>query len=334
MEYIVHIGLPKTGSTSLQKALSNNREILHRHGVVYPKIGISGPDRAKHRGLRMVLKGVAPAQEGMTEDWIEKFHDETAGADICILSCEAFSGFRAPEAFTSLIPQDRTRVVMYVREPVAHTVSSYRNRVRFSNLTMSLWEFAQFFKPRFSGVAERWAAVFGRKNILISLYERDRINWDIVSDFANLIGLKELGESLPAMHAYELNPSITGNLLFVKRVMNNFINRKESRSVGGEINDLAYLDRAFIGKMPVNQETVDLIAHRYHEDLQNLERRFGVSIRPRGKPIEAAPYPDPGNLRRDFTRILDFARERNGKLAPLLERMNGMFAKILEHYRA
>ena len=326
MEYILHIGLAKTGSSSLQNALVDNREILRRYGVAYPVTGISRPYGSnKHQGLFMVLNGSVPGQVGMNEDWVERFHADTAGADICILSCEGVSMFCKPEAVTSLLPRDRTRIVMYVREPVAYVASMYRQQVKGRNMTKSLRDFALQHRPRFFPVAEQWAAVFGRENVVIRLYSRDNVDWDIVADFASLIGLKELGDAFPC-HVYERNPGIAGNLLFVKRILNFFISGEESKSksIRNEMVKLTHLDRNFRGKIPVDQETVDLIAHRFREDHEKLEKHYGVSVSPRQKPVDAPPCPDLGNLGRDFSRILAFSRERNGQLTQFLERMIGM----------
>ena len=72
MECILHIGLPKTGTTSLQAALSENRESLLRHGVVYPETGLNG--NGKHKGLlNAVLTDVDTERFGMPKDWVERF---------------------------------------------------------------------------------------------------------------------------------------------------------------------------------------------------------------------------------------------------------------------
>ena len=291
--------------------------------MVYPEM--RDPACAQQKKLLKVLNGVDPQKVGLTEDWLERFHAETTGADICILSGEGFWSLPKPEEFSSLIPRDRTRVVMYLREPVAHVDSMYRQKVKRHDFTKSLMEYAQSYKPCIFPAAERWAANFGRENVLIRPYDRDGGKWDIVSDFANLIELKELGD-IVSSHEFELNPSLAGNLLFIKRAMNRIMTRKENKAIQNEFRELIYLDDTFRGKIPIDQEIVDLIAHRCQEDLVGLERRFGVSIRPRDKPIEAPPCPDLNNLESDFERILAFARERNGKLAPLLDRMAGMFA--------
>ena len=328
MEYILHIGLPKTGSSSLQNVLVNNRNILRRHGVIYPKTGI--PHLAKkHEGLFWVMQGIDPVLVGMENDWVKRFHAETADADVCILSDECFWRLPDPEIFTTLVSRDRTRVVMYVREPVSHVVSMYRQKVKSSNMTKSLWDFVQSYKPSFFNAAKRWEAVFGSESVMIRPNDINCGRWDIVSDFANLIGVKELADTLP-IHIHKMNLGIAGNLLFVKRVLNLFITLEEgrNRAFRKEIRELEKLDPAFLGKIPVDQRTVDLILHQCQEYLEGIEKHYGVSIRLRQKPIIAPPCPDLGYLGRDFERIHGFAREKNGHFAQFLGRMAGVFAKV------
>ena len=81
MECVLRIGLPKTGSTSLQAALSENRPALLRHGVVYPETGTTSKCKRKHKGLHDVFRGIRPARAGMPEDRVERFKAETACAE-------------------------------------------------------------------------------------------------------------------------------------------------------------------------------------------------------------------------------------------------------------
>ena len=66
--------------------MADNRESLRRHGFVYPETGLWVKQRAKHIELSMALNGASPGDVGMTEDWIDRFRAETAGADFCVLS--------------------------------------------------------------------------------------------------------------------------------------------------------------------------------------------------------------------------------------------------------
>ncbi len=50
-QLIIHAGFPKTGTTSLQEALSANRQILLANGIYYPHAGDHYPhmgDKAHH----------------------------------------------------------------------------------------------------------------------------------------------------------------------------------------------------------------------------------------------------------------------------------------------
>lgn len=332
MEYIVHIGLPKTGSTSLQAACSNNRETLRRNGVAYPHIGCSGAStQLHHKSLLDVLSGVSARQAYLPDNWVEGFHAETAGADVCVVSCEGFSYLPDPEVTANFFPRRRTRVLMYVREPVEYVVSVYKQRVKTTNMTINFRNFAETYRLPYLVVSEKWGRVYGRENVVIRQIDRNADHPDIVADFANLLGL-ELDDAFPS-RKYEMNPGIAGNLLFVKRILNFFITPEDCFinqngyhiDLGTETRNLTKLHPGFSGKIPVDQETVDLIASRSRQDLETLERRFDLSVSSRGKPVEASPCPDRERLAEDFALILAGARERKGNLAPLLERVAGMF---------
>ena len=319
MEFILHVGVAKTGSTSLQRALADNRETLRRHGVIYPMIN-------DHLALWSVLRGVAPKQVGMSEYWFERFKAEIAGADICVLSHEVAWRSEKLEILASMFPRCRIKVVIYVREPVAHCVSRYRHEVKNGTTAMSLQEFAQLYTPVFFSAAERMAGFYGKENVVIrqsGSYGGGQ--WDIVSDFANLIGL-ELDDAFPS-NEFKKNPGIAGNLLFIKRVLNCFNTRNEPITPNRrQVMKLANLDKSFLGKIPVDQDIVDLIAHRSRVSLESLDSHFRFILRVREKPVEALPCPNHGNLGRDFARILAWAKESKYPMATILERMAGTFA--------
>ena len=178
MEYILHIGLPKTGSTSLQKALWNNRGFLRQNGVIYP--GTLSEVRPKHKGLLVDLV----AGRLSIKDWERMIFEESGvGADVCVLSNENFSFMEKPELFASLIRPDRIRVVMYIREPVAYIASRYRHNLLAGNMTMRFWDFAKSYRLPYLSVAERWGRFIGRKRVEIRRNDYSDAKWNIVSDF-------------------------------------------------------------------------------------------------------------------------------------------------------
>ena len=327
VKYILHIGMPKTGTTSLQHAFLDHKETLRQRGVVYPNTGIQKNNvlgNARHHGIMEVLNGCDPELADMPVNWTEKFRKETAEAEICVVSSESFHRIHNPEIVLSLFPRDRTRVVIYLREPVGHVVSRFANRIRWRNSTMNLLDFAKFVHWSNLDIVDRWAKVFGSGNIALRLFDRRALRGgDIVADFANLVrpGLDDAFSD----REYEFSPTIAGNLLYFKSILNFFIDSDESISVEKEVTDMAKLDPDFHGALPVCRKTVDKIADMHRKDCEALEKRYGLSIEPRSEPIEGPAFPDRGKLAQDFARIQAKARANGGKLALFLDRMSDIF---------
>ena len=325
MKYVLHIGPNKTGTTSLQHAFNDNREALRGRGVEYP--GPAWGHIGQHKFAKF-SRGDDPEEIDLPGNWMERFRAETegSGAETCVVSSEIFFHDSDPEKVATLFPPGRTRIAIYLREPVSHSVSWYQQWVVNLDVSMSLLEFVDVETSPlfFSDTVRKWSDSFGRENVELRAYDRDALlNGNVVADFANLIqpGLEEMfsGQN----HVY--NPSIAGNLLFVKRMLNCFIDSKESRSVKLEMDELSKLDPSFIGRIPVDQAMVNKIASLRGRDIKALEENFGLRLEPRDKPFEAPAWPDQDRLAEDFARIFAEARAKEYKIVPLLERMTSMF---------
>lgn len=325
MKYVLHIGPNKTGTTSLQEAFDENREALRRRGVEYP--GRAWGHIGQHK-LAKFFRGDDPDDIDLPGNWMERFRAETdgSGAETCVVSSEIFFHDSDPDKVATLFPPGLTRIVTYLREPVSHAVSWYQQWVVNLDVSMSLLEFVdvETSSLSYSDTVRKWSDSFGRENVELRAYDRDALlNGNVVADFANLIqpGLEEIFSS----QNHASNPSIAGNLLFIKRMLNCFIDWKESRSVKPEMDELSKLDPSFIGTIPVDQETVNRIASRRRKDIQTLDEKFGLLLELRDKPFEAPVWPDQDRLADDFARIFAEARANEYKIVPLLERMANMF---------
>ena len=324
-EYVLHIGPPKTGTSSLQVAFRNNREALWRRGILYPGSFWGKPRERAHHKLARVINGEDAEQCGLPENWQEIFFDETADADICVLSSEFFSNIRNPEVVASLFPASRTRVVIYVREPVTHAVSTYQKNIKNLNLCFSFQEFSEFYRTPYLHLVDCWSGAFGRENVLLRPYDREVMRGgDIVADFANLVR-PEL-DMVFSGQEFARNSSVAGNLLFIKRVLNCFITLEEILSVRNEVAKLGEMDSSFIGSIPLDRESVERIRKSSKRDLELLMDRYGFPVNPRKNPITGPLYPDYEKLSHDYRRIKNAAKDRGGNLATLLGRMEYMFA--------
>lgn len=138
---ILHIGFPKTGSTSLQEWLSGSRVRLHQdHGICYPK-ALTNIRKAHHELIRF------PKTEKI-ELAADEILNEADGAEIIILSSEGWaeSDFNVTRlrAFLKHLDAKEVHVVCYVREHLDYMQSMWRERVHFRhNFTEPFYIFSE-----------------------------------------------------------------------------------------------------------------------------------------------------------------------------------------------
>lgn len=125
---LVHLGPPKTGTTSIQASLDQHRADLLTHGVRYPGTGL------RHRDAARALRGISPrgtraAPAGAWDDLVAEVR--TASARVCI-SAEELAGASPDQArrlVTDLGP-DRVHLLLAVRRLDRLLPSMWQQRVR------------------------------------------------------------------------------------------------------------------------------------------------------------------------------------------------------------
>ena len=100
MELVLHIGAPKTGTTSLQESLERGRTVLAEHGWHYPR-GMDG----HRRNHNMLAAHFRAGRCRYIRDWYERERQraEYRGCDRILLSAEELfrvaggAGFEEPQ---------------------------------------------------------------------------------------------------------------------------------------------------------------------------------------------------------------------------------------------
>lgn len=124
----LHIGLPKTGTTTIQHFLRINSAVLSRFGAIYPKAGRSY--EAHHQ--------IAMSLEGVPRDWVESSDLDTTleclrsevqqfGANKVILSSEIFTFVKNPGLIRETFQKDfELFVLIFLRRQDDWIESCYR----------------------------------------------------------------------------------------------------------------------------------------------------------------------------------------------------------------
>ena len=210
---IVHIGLPKCGSTTLQTFLDSNSEALSALSIDYPRLGRGV--RKAHHNLAHELKGRASRfdpQKGGVAEMVS--HLRATSHETTIISSESFAPCSAAGVaqFGEALSQvgQPVRVILIVRNLVDIAPSSYNEKVRFGAHTH---DFDTFFdhlvlKDKFNAFdyASRWANVFGWEALRVRLlHPKSLVGGDLIDDFLVQAGLDP---NSPAMRALSRQPRV------------------------------------------------------------------------------------------------------------------------------
>lgn len=192
----LHIGSGKTGTTSIQFMLSQNKEKLLENGYLYSTKGyLAEPN---HHDLVST-----PFDDKMWDKDKEKYKDllyifEKSSASTMIISTEKLLG--APAYYINnlktMFDSFDVKVVVYVRNQVDLLPSIYLQRQQdlTADYKKNFSGFFDFYKDVWGNdskiIIENWLTSFGRENILVRVYDKETLQGgDACADFAKVLGI-------------------------------------------------------------------------------------------------------------------------------------------------
>jgi hypothetical protein len=199
-EIFLHIGSPKTGTTSIQRTFFHQRKMLLQEGVLYPSIA------PKHFFLYAALLKEPHKFKAIscnTPEQAQKYLEEKKGVleselqnirvDKIIISSEELSilGQSEVEQLADYLKGlvEKVTVVCYVRDPVSYISSQTQQYIK-----NGIIRYSQDIgnEPFFNAkkVLTRFINAFGKENVKVRDFNRMALyKGDLLDDFANLIGL-------------------------------------------------------------------------------------------------------------------------------------------------
>jgi hypothetical protein len=211
-DLILHIGLSKTGSSSIQRVLASQREALQAQGVYMPQ----SPGWANHALLpaslvndKRILWGFHPGTwEGLTPsarldrfrlEWAAELASMPDWATRCVITAEQIGGLlRADDEVQRLADDLRphftsTQVVVYLRRQDQHAASAYSQWLRGGNLVdPSLPDGGpdEQVEYDYGAMLDRFARAFGDASMRPRIFARASLTGgDVVEDFLHLTGM-------------------------------------------------------------------------------------------------------------------------------------------------
>ena len=302
-ELVIHIGDQKTGTTSIQSALTHNAEALRARGVLYPFTG----KRINHRAEAMSLERGSPHAPRRDELWkrlATAARKAPAGSVLCI-SSERFE-LHDPRLLRAALEEHmpaalpRLRVAAYVRPHVARVTSSYAEAVKQGG---SLGPAAAYYdsvmrrNPARFHFAQRfgaWRDVFGDALEVRLMHRAHLHGGDVVADFLKTaLGGRAAIEDLDV--ADDANASLTAEELATLRVLHAALRAERGHQVaiskpfGWSMAPIFAAARAGGRKFALDRALAERIARDCDEDARVMDAEFVTDAPVMRELLRAAP---------------------------------------------
>lgn len=234
---IIHIGTEKTGTTSIQKCLSENRQVLLEHNIVYPHIGKRGDAHfdlvnaihpLDNNGRHMEFLPPVTHEANFFWDKLAEVIEKNKGKTI-VLSAEHFSsrlrhkGLGFMKAFFEKI-KIQPEILVYLRPQDEYIESSYSTQIKSGDSKEFKVIFSSYrqqpFRYDYMKLLDLWSEYFGKKSIKVIPYQKDVIGEDIRINILSFIGFNV--DKLDELNLSEshLNLKWNNSLLELARLTN------------------------------------------------------------------------------------------------------------------
>lgn len=121
---LLHAGTHKTGTTTIQRALSNSSDILRANGFYYPELEPEFTTKSFNHNKFAHAYADQPELEQSADAWSRRIFDQTKDGETVILSGESI--YRHVRGSAEIPAQERRRIYL---NKVAETLSAFRVEV-------------------------------------------------------------------------------------------------------------------------------------------------------------------------------------------------------------
>lgn len=343
---ILHIGTEKTGTTSIQKFLYENRIKLAANGVLFPEsAGFISNQNLVVYGKQAPEQDLAPPSLDVNDAaelavWKEQFAQIHASEVLAfqqyhenstiIYSAEHLQSRLTRVAEIKRIARllrpmfDQLEIVVYLRRQDLYALSAHSTSVRGGKQQGFSFETINANGPYYNyrRLLESWSEVFGEDTITVRLFEKPRlIGNDVVSDFHSVSNIDNLG--LELVRPPSVNEALSFTALCVLREFNK-LQESDSRLLGYEKSDIrAYLLDAVqgmqdsYGRILPSRSSALAFYERFEKDNQWVADKWlngvGFDMNFEMYPESASSEPVIAGLGTQLDRLVsEFSRSRNG----------------------
>ena len=224
---LIHIGMGRCGSSSIQHALTINRSELEANRILYPAIDIAY--NAQHSLSALKDEYVVSS----VQYWLETLDEfEKSECSTLLISSENLTHIAQElfDAIKQLLSGYSVKIIFITRNQRELLPSIYAQWTKAGIIFRSFKHFYQVTKQEwhFTAIVERWAVAYGRENVLCAALGP---KGDSVQAFIACCGERDLVEILEKTHPIRVNKSINQKLLAILVLFERLNRRNKIGSV-------------------------------------------------------------------------------------------------------
>ena len=253
---VIHIGMPKTGSTALQYFLYLNRDKLERHGWCYPLLAeelsdVNGASSGVTNGNFFYEDdhyGYHSDFDMDSDGWNKKWacvqkHLENKNV---ILSSEAFFRYGTEKLLTYAMQRfHNVKVIVYLRRQDKVVESFYNNRIKDGVYDGTFHDYLDLYSVKevcqYLSKLDSISRITGKENLIVRVYEKQQFygkKHSIEDDFLSVLHFdKEIDRWADCGTQ---NPSLYGNYNEIRKIFNSL--HGIAPALDREIEDWEYND--------------------------------------------------------------------------------------------
>jgi hypothetical protein len=317
MAIFLHIGLNKTGSSSIQKFCELHREVLRSHGVEYPEAGIFD---SAHYGLSKLLIGKPAVDHVPVPEGLEEAIASALARDMHVVLSSEYLGIAnkrevlAVKQFLARFGIE-VKIVVYLRRHDLWMASLFNQAVKTAQ-TYQPWlaDIRDYIlqcigdphvELRYSRILDRWADEFAVANVVVRPFEAAQFRggellWDFLAivreDLPELLqkaGTKPIrvNESVPEhlLRAIATVRALNMDAEAKQRIVAILLNARAPAGPDGQAGANPWDSRAFTMPLHLRRAVVNMFAADYRQiGRRYLGREDGILFR---EPIASHAVP-------------------------------------------
>lgn len=298
----IHVGMPKTGTSAIQSALVEHREVLAAHGLNHPDtphcnhpalIARFHPAGTKHWYLESSGIHAADALALSGEMW----RQITATNSDVILSCEYLYDLGSGTAAMARAFEEAGFVpifICYVRHPVDSAISASQQQVKIGAITLE----QALYKPDWHNAkASLSPFVDAGANLVVRDFGEARER-GVTHDLFLAIGHESLAEAIPRQ---EVNVSLT-----MEGAILADLHTAYSQEYGNEPFPRDLVFKVGRSKFALPETAKASVREACRDELNWLSETFGLELR-------EAPWTTGAHTRLSSSTVMELMRVMSGK---------------------